>query len=380
MNKKEIGEIKRRTRRDRSNMRAVYGCYVGEDKQVISEFKASIGTMYENEQEKYMALFKKVFGGTLGKNLIDISFPTGHVAGKSQAYQILADLRKDALENDRLRTAFYQNVIESLVLEGKYVILLAADSYDVPFKNMNDENDADAGNEVFRYILCAVCPVKETKPNLHYVHEESIFHDGGMIQAVGNPDLGFMFPAFNNRATDLYGAMYYCRKPANFHKEFVERVFGVSVGQSADEQQQSFHEVLFDSLKEECNMEAMVSLHEQAQLLLDMHKEAKNPDTLTVTASNLAAMLSMGGVSDDKLHAFSNAFEEAFGRGAEVPIENIVDPKKFNISTNKVSIKATPEAAGELQVRKIDGVEYILVPVDSFVDVNGISLHIGEKS
>lgn len=375
MNKKEINEIKRRVRRDRTNMRAVYGCYVGEDKQVISEFKSSMSALFENEQEKYMALFKKVLCGTLGKNQTDISFPTSHVSGKSQAYQLLMDLRKDSLDNDRLRKLFYQNVIESLDLEGKYVILLGCDSYDVPFKNKNDAMDSGASDEVFRYILCAVCPVKETKPNLHYVHEESIFHDGGMIQAVGSPNLGFMFPAFDNRSTNLYGAMYYCRKPVNFHKEFVERVFGVAIGQSADEQKQAFNGALYETLKEECTMEAMVSLHEQAQSLIAMHKEAKNPEALTVNVGNVAAMLSMGGVSDEKIDAFSKSFEEAFGRGAEVPVENIVDAKKFNVFTDKVSIKVAPESVGELQMRKIDGVDYILIPADSYVDVNGISLH-----
>lgn len=374
MNKKEIGEIKRRVRRDRSNMKAVFGCYVNEGKKIISEFRSPMMSLYENEQDKYMALYKKVLSGSLGKNLTDISFPTEHVAGNSKAYQLLFDLRKDALENEELRKEFYQAVIESLDYEGKYLILLGCDTYDVPFKNKNDDVDRDSGSEVFTFVLCAICPVKDTKPNLHYVHEESIFHDGGMIQAVGSPEIGFMYPSFNNRSTDLYQALYYCRKPADFHKDFVEMVLGVTVGQSADEQKQSFKGVLFESLKEECTMDAIVALHEQTQTMLATHKESKNPEALTVNVGTVAAMLSSGGVSDEKIEVFTETFNEVFGEDAEVPVENLVNPKKFNVATENVSMKVDPNFAGQIEVKEINGVKYLLVPVDSFVEVNGITV------
>ena len=45
MNDKEIGEIRRRVRRDRSNMTAIYGCFVNEQKEIISEFDQSLGVL-----------------------------------------------------------------------------------------------------------------------------------------------------------------------------------------------------------------------------------------------------------------------------------------------------------------------------------------------
>ena len=59
MNNKEIGEIRRHLRRDRSNMTAIYGCYVNENKEIISEFRQSLGIMPENEAEKYFAMLKR---------------------------------------------------------------------------------------------------------------------------------------------------------------------------------------------------------------------------------------------------------------------------------------------------------------------------------
>ena len=51
MNEKEIGEIRRRVRRDRSNMTAIYGCYVNGQNEIVSEFKQSTGIMPENEAD-----------------------------------------------------------------------------------------------------------------------------------------------------------------------------------------------------------------------------------------------------------------------------------------------------------------------------------------
>ena len=44
---KEISEIRRHLRRDRSNMTAIYGCYVNDNKEIITEFRQSTGIMPE---------------------------------------------------------------------------------------------------------------------------------------------------------------------------------------------------------------------------------------------------------------------------------------------------------------------------------------------
>ena len=170
MNEKEIGEIRRRVRRDRSNMTAIYGCYVNGQKEIISSFRQSVGMMSENEAEKYFAVMKRALSGTIGKNLIDLSFRTSQVADSAE-HSFLMELRKSALADDELRMQLYQKIIDSVSFEDNYLILVGCDSYDVPFKSKDDEVQADASNEVYTYILCAVCPVKQTKPNLHYVPE-----------------------------------------------------------------------------------------------------------------------------------------------------------------------------------------------------------------
>ena len=164
MNIKEIGEIRRRVRRDRSNMTAIYGCYVNSQKQIIAEFKQSTGIMPENEAEKYFGLLKRTLSGTIGKNLLNITFQTQQVM-KSDEHKLLMDLRATKLQEGQYRHDLYKKIIDTVTLDDAFLILLGCDSYDVPFKSKDDETQADASGDVFTYLLCAVCPVNDAKPN-----------------------------------------------------------------------------------------------------------------------------------------------------------------------------------------------------------------------
>lgn len=374
MNKKEIGEIRRRVRRDRSNITAIYGCYVSDDKKIISEFKSSVGLLPENEQEKYFALFKKIFSGKPGKTIQDLSFPTSSVSQEEPCHKLLMNLLKETLANESDRKALYQAIISSLDLEGRYVVLLGCDIYDVPFKNKNDNYDADASGEVFKYILCAICPVKDTKSNLHYVHTDATFHDGGLMQTISNPEVGFMFPAFNERSADIYNTLYFSRDTANNHPNFINSVFGVNVPVAADLQKKQFQGALKSGLEEECSIDVLQSFQQQIQARIMLHKEAKVADPLMFNVSDIALMLGACGVSDKKLKAFEKAFNKGFGAEQSLSAENLLDLKRCEILTENVTIRVQPEAVGCVELRKIGEVEYILIPATDYVEVNGVTV------
>ena len=183
MNTKEIGEIRRHLRRDRSNITAIYGCYVNDAHQIVSESRLSTGMMPENEGEKYFAILRRCLSGTQGKNLIDLTFQTAQVTEGAE-HKLLMDLRKSKLEDEELRGQFFQKVMDSLDLEGSYLILLGCDTYDVPFKSKDGEGQADRSEESYTYLICAICPVKQPKPGLCYDPEKQEFHDGGLRSTV----------------------------------------------------------------------------------------------------------------------------------------------------------------------------------------------------
>lgn len=375
MNTKEIGEIRRRLRRERSNITAIYGCYVNENKEIISEFRQSTGMMPENEADKYYALLRRSLSGSIGKNLIDITFKTAQVAD-SDEHRLLMGLRESDLKDDDLRKKFYQKTIDSVALEGNYLILLGCDHYDVPFKSKDDSFQKDVSEETYTYIICAICPVKQTKPNLHYVPEEKVFHDGAMNQMVGAPALGFLFPAFDNRATNIYNALYYTHDTKAGQDAFVEAIFNTPVPKPAAQQKQSFEALLTTSLGEECSLDVVQTVHDQLCQRVELHKESKVPEALTVSKSEVRDVLSSCGVTEEHLAKFSVDYDEAFGFEAELHPSNIIDTKHFQVKTPDVSIQVDPARSDLIETRVIGGVKYIMICADEDIEVNGVSIHV----
>ncbi len=375
MNTKEIGEIRRRVRRDRSNMTAIYGCYVNDNQQIISQFQQSTGMMPENEAEKYFGLLKRSLSGTLGKNLIDIPFKTAQVAD-SPEHKLLMELRATKLKEEDLRLQFYQKVIDTVRLDGNYLILLGCDSYDVPFKSKDGDSQSDASSEVYTYLLCAICPVKQSKPNLHYIPESKQFHDGGMLDIVSAPELGFLFPAFDGRATNIYNALYYTHSPKESHEAFVEAVFHVPIPKPAAVQKKSFEALLSASMDSECSMDLVQNVHNELCQRIELHKESHIPEPLLVSKQEVKEVLAACGVSQEHLAKFSVDYDEAFGFEAELHPKNIIDNKRFEIRTPDVSIKVAPDRTDLIETRVIGGVKYILINAEEDVEVNGVSIHI----
>ena len=375
---KEIGEIRRHLRRDRSNMTAIYGCYVNDNKEIISSFKQSLGIMPENESDKYFGLMRRTLSGSLGRNLIDITFKTSQVAG-SPEHKLLMDLRSTQLKDEELLLTFYRKIIDTVSLEENYLILVGCETYDVPFKSKDDEFRKDQSEESYTYILCSICPVKQTKANLHYVAEEKTFHDGAMNQMVQAPALGFLFPAFDNRSTNIYNALYYTRNVKESQDALVEALFNTPIPKPAAQQKQTFEALLTTSLGEECSLDVVQTVHDQICQRIEMHKEAKVPEPLMISKEEVKEVLSGCGVSDAPIAKFSVDYDEAFGFEADLHPKNIIDNKHFEVKTPDVIIKVDPARSDLIETRIIGGVKYIMICADENVEVNGVSIHIQDK-
>lgn len=378
MNEKEIGEIRRRVRRDRSNMTAIYGCYVNGQKEIVSEFKKSTGIMPENEAERYFGLLKRTLSGTIGKNLIDISFKTAQVA-QSPEHKLLMDLRNCGLKDENLRAELYQKIIEAVNFPDGFLILIGCDSYDVPFKSKDGETQADASNETYTYLLCGICPVKQTKPGLRYDAEDKAFRDSGVAQVPAAPEAGFLFPAFDSRATNIYNALFYTHSPKESHENLLDTLFHVDAPKPAAEQKKSFEALLGTSLQEECSLEVLQSVHEQLCQSIDLHKESKVADPLLISKEQMKGALEGCGISEKSIAKFSVGYDETFGLDAQLHPKNIINNKRFEIITPDVSIQVAPDRSDLIETRIIGGVKYILICADENVEVNGVPIHIGEE-
>ena len=376
MNKKEISELSRRFKPEKANIGRVYGCYVNSSKEVISNIDESLAMMPQEEAQQYLTILKKTLSGSLGRNLTDIVFSTEQVAG-SEEHRLLMALREDKAE---ARQSFFQKVIDSLDMgDNNYLILCANDVYDVPYRGHGDvdksaqEYASGESDQVYRYFVCAVCPVKDGKLELGYFVGENEFHNCLAKQIVGAPELGFLFPAFDNRTTNIYNALFYSRKPDEMHYEFIEGIFHTDLAMTPAEQREAFESILSDSV--DCSMDIIRSVHEQLSAKVAEHAESKNEEPLTVSCGDISSILADCGVNEEQLSAFQKSFTERFGKVLLNP-ENIVDTRHFEVKAGDVTITVSPEQSFLIETREVNGRKYIMIPADGGAELNGFAVKV----
>ena len=375
MNEKEIGEIRRRFRPDRSSISHVRGCYVSASGEILSQFNQSLAMMSQEESEQILTILRKTLSGTLGKNLMDIEFETRQVVD-SPEHRLLMTLRESHLGDEAAVEAFFEKAIGSLSMEDNYMILLAHDTYDVPWRGGDGEEMEDASDHVFSYILCAVCPVKRTKPALSYQIQENAFRDRTPEWLVSPPEAGFLFPAFDQHCANLYGALYYARDGKENHPDFAQAVFCQEAPMPAAEQRETFQAILGGSLEEECRCEVVQAVQDALCGMIAEHKEQHETEPLVISRGTVQRVLDDCGVSEERTEAFGQRYDEAFGEDAEVSPRNLVDTKQLEVKTADVTIRLSAQRGDLLEMRKIDGARYILIRAEDEVTVNGVSVQI----
>lgn len=375
MNEKEIGELRRRIRPEKSSITHVRGCYVNENREIISQFDQSLGMMTQEETEKFLALLRKTLSGTVGKNLVDLTFDTQQVAN-GEEHKLLMALRGSELQDEEAVQALFQHCISTLELAGNYLILLAYDTYDVPYRSRDGYRQDDAGGEVFSYVLCSICPVKPTKPALSYHVQENEFREMKMDYLVSPPEVGFLFPAFDERSTNLYNALYYTKNAAVSQEAFVNAVFGTPTPMPADTQRETFQMVLGEALEEECSFEVVQSLHEQLCGLIQEHKDNREIEPLTISKETVRQVLDGCGISQEHAQVFVEQFDLAFGEETDLSPKNLVDPKRLEVKTPNVVIHVNGDRGDLIKTEVINGCKYILIRADEGVEVNGVNIHI----
>lgn len=378
MIQKEINEIRRRFNGERSCINKIYGCYVSSQKEIISHIEYSVALMPQAEKEKFLSILKKTLSGNIGKNLTDISFSTQQVVD-SPEHKLLMELKNSSLKDEESRDKLFKIIIDNIITEGNFVVLLACDTYDVPFKGKDGNTHSEESTDVFSYLICCVCPVKESKAELCYMATEKEFHSFVTPQAIANPETGFMFPAFDDRSTNIYDALFYLKNTAITQDALIDALFKTTPPMSVPNQKETFTNALTQTLDKDCSLNVVQSVHEQIREKITQHKESKDPQPMEFTAQDVGNMLKYSGINEEKVTAFCKKCDEDFGESAVLIPTNIIDSKKFEVVTPQFKINVDPEFTYAIETRIIDGRKYLLIPADDSVTVNGINIKIPKE-
>ena len=371
MNKKEIAEIKKQLTPENCALTRLCACYVDGEKNKKTEMKEAFLSQSEEECFKYFEIFRKSLSGTVGKNLINLEFPLdAELEGGAQEF--LLRLRDSRLKDDELLEEFYDKVIESFEYGENYLILLVHGAYDIPGKASDNEEMFDASDEVYEYLLGVVCPVNLSKAGLSYDAENNRFGSRVRDWLVELPLAGFLFPAFQDRSTDLHSMLYYSKNPEELREGFVQGLFGCGTPLSAGDQKETFNAMIEETLGEDCDYEAVRNIHEKLQELVEERKD--EPEPLVLDKAEVKQLLAVSGVDAEKFEELEERYEETAGAQTEFLASNVLNTRKFEIKTPDVVIQVNPERPDLVETRVIDGRQCLVIPVDDSVEVNGISV------
>ena len=372
MNKKEIAEIKRRITKTKCSFTRLCGCYVDAEKQKRLTLKEAFLSLPEEEMFKYIDILRKTLSGSIGRTLINMEFPTEQETAEDGTQRFLMKLLESKLQDEELLEQFYDKIIEHYQYPENYFIILVHDAYDIPKITTDGVENFDASEYVYDYILCSICPVKLTKPGLCYNAETNHIEDRIRDWLVQPPELGFLFPAFNDRNMDIHGLLYYSKNANELDTGVTEHVLGCQIPLPAGSQKEAFNAIVEESLGLSCDYEVVKSLHENLNQMIAENEE--NPEPLALDKNDMSRLLQKSGVDEDKIEAFETRYDETVGEKESLMAANISNLRKFEVRTPDVTVNVSPDRTDLVETRVIDGVPYLMIQINDLVEVNGIQI------
>lgn len=352
MNKKEVLELKRRFKKEAATFTRVCGCYVDGNHNKVCKFGNTFLNLEEDEFYKYLEIANKALSGTIGNNLLELKFPIEEeeVGGRQH---ILMALRASKLEDENLLDTFYDLVIDTYDHAGNYLIVLFHDAYDV-MSRTSDNNNLDESEEVYEYLICAICPVDLSKPGLGFLEDEHRIGPRVRDWVVGAVDTAFLFPAFNDRSTDIHSTLFYTKNTKEPHSEFMANGLGCGIERTATEQKMAFHSIVRNvrGAEDEHTDDVLLDLQQNLSDMIDEYAETHDDDedVFLLDKEVVTKLLADSEISEEKAAKIEKSVDEAFGEKPPAA-ENVIDSKALVQNELRVEKMALEDQVGTLTVQ-----------------------------
>ena len=345
MDKSNLAEIRKVLRKNDPPIDWIYGFYVSPDNELCWQSFRKFLSFDEDEMFRHKDNIKKAVAGTQGRELFSVSL-------SSQSEKLFA-LRHMEEEDTELLEEFTGHVMGSYQHTDPYYAMLARITYDVPAMS-SDKRKLEDGEVVYQSLLFTICPAQLSKPTLGYDDGEGVT-ELSRRWTIGAPTEGFLYPSFNDRIGDLNEVLYRSKK--DITGELFREFFDADLPVTASMQKDAFN-TLMDSLN--VKMESAAAIQEDLAQL-----EAEN---FTVLEKNDALKLAERIGADTE--NFDEVYDDIIG---DIPLTiPALRENSVVVSTDSATIKIPFDRASFIKTRVIDGVTYIVIPVDGAVIVNGI--------
>lgn len=351
MNKKEVAEIKRRFKKEAATFTRVVGCYVDGNHNKVCKIGSTFLNLEDEEFYKYLEIANKALSGTVGNNLLELQFPTEEEEPGGRQ-QILMALRATGLKDEALLDTYYDLIIDTYDHAGNYLILLFHDVYDVMTKT-SDNNKLDESEEVYEYLICAICPVDLSKPGLGYLEEEQRIGPRIRDWIVGAVDTAFLFPAFTDRSADIHSTLFYTKNTKEPHSEFMANGLGCGAKRTATEQKMAFHSIVRNVLgaEDEHTEEVLLDMQQNLSDMIDEYEETHDEEEVFLLDKAVVdKLMEESHIPEEKAAKIGKCVDEAFGD--EPPaVEHLIDARALVQNELRVEKLALEDQVGDLTLQ-----------------------------
>ncbi|HEY8891017.1 MAG TPA: DUF4317 domain-containing protein [Clostridium sp.] len=337
MRRKDILELKRRFKKEQCTFTKVCGCYVNGEKHTILKFRESFLNLDEEEYFKYLEIAKKVLSGTIGNNILELNFSTNEDFTNERQISLM-QLKNSQLKDDAYLDNLYDLIIANYDYTGNFLILFFHDAYDVISKT-KDNVKIDESEEVYEYVLCAICPVSLSEPGLRYFEQQNKIKARIRDWVVESPTNGFVFPAFIDRSSDVNSIMYYTKNAKDTHTELMENVLGCLSKQTATVQKETFQSIIKDSFSsdeikaDKIFMDIQENLSTMIEEYNDLNDDA-DCEPISLTKKDIQKLLIESEVPQEITTKIENSYVENFGDDITIA-KNLIDAKVLKANAQR---------------------------------------------
>lgn len=375
MNKKETAEIKKNFS-DKSGffiMEKVLTAFVDNEKNLRYSNISSCITMESDELELYQNILKKVLNTNIGKNFTEYEFPNeAYEEEKSQ--DILYKFLKSELKDEESADNFLNNIINNVSYTGAFSVITAYCTYTIRRKNKLDEFSEDDADELYRYIITAICPVEAGDTGFVFdnFNNEIIHRTETELFISKTPSDGFLYPVFSNRSSDVNHVMYYSKKAENPNISIIENVLGCNFVMSADIEKANFQNILKTVAGDELDYTLINTINEKIKETVEQNKD--ETDTYTIDSNKIHDILEESGVSHERLKALDKVYESSCGN-APLTASNLVESKTV-LKTAGITVNISPSASDKIRTSVVDGRKCLLIDIDDpNIEINGLPIN-----
>lgn len=400
MNKKEISEIKKQFKMDNENMviNNVGVYYINKENEIICSCIRRFANQNDMingqpcsdkywgqlDEEKFLEIFKKTLSGQIGKSLVEYNFPNKLLLEKNNCYTKLLSIMNDELQNKQEIDKYISFLAEQLNRNEEYVICLTSCLYSLPNKDINGfkvtDDDLCINSEDYSFILVSICPLKLTEIGLYYNSKDKVIeHKNNDEKIVSAPISGFLFPAFNNRSTDINSVLVYNKKFKEPELTLIKNVLGCEFIMDSEEEKNKFNIIITKIItgKDDTNIAIDYNTAQNIHTIISekIAVSALDTELPTINKNELRNILERSGVSSSKLERYDEIYSEVIGNeDVALKAVNVINASKLDIKSPDIVINVKPEKTDKVTAKEINGKRCLIIELDENIEINGLNV------